>query len=218
MFRRVFFTQWYWARLGLLPVTVAAFTIPVLSVQSFSDASATSWQLRFLLSQESTWSSAYPLMAASLGLLLGLTAWSADHRAGHVYALSLPVERWRFTLFRAVAGLVLLILPVAALWLGSLVAGAAAQVPVELNVYPHSLAARFLLASLLAFAVFFAVASGTARTAGAILLVVVGVGLLELFSGLFGLGIDVIGPVLDSMREWPGPLEVFGGRWVLIDY
>ena len=89
---------------------------------------------------------------------------------------------------------------------------------VELNVYPHSLAARFLLASLLAFAVFFAVASGTARTAGAILLVVVGVGLLELFSGLFGLGIDVIGPVLDSMREWPGPLEVFGGRWVLIDY
>ncbi|MBK6781647.1 MAG: hypothetical protein IPG75_19235 [Gemmatimonadetes bacterium] len=28
---------------------------------------------------------------------------------------------------------------------------------------------------------------------------------------------DMVGPVLDRLLTWPGPFDVFTGRWVLID-
>jgi len=218
IFKRVLFTHWLWARLALVPLALAAFTIPVLSVQWFTDASATGFRVRFLVEQHGVWAPAYPVVAAAIGLLLGITAWSADHRAGHVYALSLPVSRFRFTYLRLVAGVTLLILPVAALWIGALISSWLAAVPPTLQAYPNALAARFFLATLLAFAVFFAISSATPRTAGVLLGLVVALGLAQLFLRLFGASVDLIGPTVDMITTWPGPLDVFGGRWMLIDF
>ena len=218
VFGRVLLTQWLWARIGLVPLTLAAFTIPVLSVQWFSDLSATGFRVRFLVEQHGVWAPAYPVLAAAIGLLLGITAWSADHRAGHVYALSLPVSRFRFTGLRLAAGVALLALPVVFLWAGALVSSWLAAVPPTLQTYPTALAARFFLASFLAFAVFFAISSATPKTAGALLMIVVMLGLAQLFVRLFGIGIDLIGPSVDMITTWPGPLDVFGGRWMLIDF
>jgi hypothetical protein len=218
MFKRVLFTQWLWARVGLLPAALIGFAVPVLSVQPFNDPEMGGAWIPFLLRQLDQWSPAYPVLAAAVGLLLGLTAWSADHRVRHAYALSLPVPRWRFTLMRLGAGLVLLALPVVAVWLGALIASAAALVPASLQTYPNALGARFLLASLMSFAVFFAIASGTSRTAGMLLGAVAVVVVAQLFLRLFGFGVDFIGPSVDAVTSWPGPLEVFGGRWLLIDF
>jgi hypothetical protein len=218
MFKRILFTQWLWARVGLLPAALIGFAVPVLSVQPFNDPELSGAWVSFLLNQLDEWSPAYPILAAAMGLLLGLTAWSADHRVRHVYALSLPLPRWQFTLIRLGAGLLLLAVPVVTVWLGALVASAAAVVPMTLQTYPNALAGRFLIASVMSFAVFFAIASGTSRTAGMLLGVVAVVVVAQLFLQLFGVGVDFIGPIVDAFTSWPGPLEVFGGRWLLIDF
>lgn len=215
---RVLFTQWHWGRLGLIPVTVASFAVPVLAVQSFNDAGASSFQVNFLLLQARNWAPAYPLLAAAIGLLLGLTAWGADHRGRHVYARSLPVSRTRFVLLRYLAGLALLIVPVAGLWMGAVISSAAVELPVTLRAYPHSLALRFLLAAMLSYTIFFSVASSTSRVAGAVLVVIIAAVALQFFSRLFGLDVDVAGAVGVASMSWPGPLEIFGGRWMLVDF
>ena len=123
-----------------------------------------------------------------------------------------------FTGLRLAAGVALLALPVVFLWAGALVSSWLAAVPPTLQTYPTALAARFFLASFLAFAVFFAISSATPKTAGALLMIVVMLGLAQLFARLFGIGIDLIGPSVDMITTWPGPLDVFGGRWMLIDF
>ena len=32
-----------------------------------------------------------------------------------------------------------------------------------------------------------------------------------------GSGVDLINPVINALVSWPGPFDVFTGRWVLID-
>ena len=69
----------------------------------------------------------------------------------------------------------------------------------------------------MAFSVFFAISAGTTRTAGYVL-----GGLLALVAAqtvLFAFGVDfsLVDDVLTLMLEWPGPFDVFGGRWMLID-
>jgi hypothetical protein len=218
MAERVVFTQWHWSRLGLIPATIAAFAIPIFAVQGFNDAGATGFQILFLLRSAGNWAAAYPVLAAGVGLLLGLTAWSADHRGRHVYARSLPVSRTRFVFLRYAAGLILACVPVIALWLGAVAASIAVELPVTLQAYPHSLTLRFLLAAVLSYTIFFAVASSTSRVAGAMLLIIVVAIGVQFFSQLFGMDVDVAGAVGAASMEWPGPLEIFGGRWMLIDF
>jgi hypothetical protein len=210
-------TQWQWSRLLLVPAVVVAFTMPVLSVQPFNDAAASGFVVREMLDRMSRWAPVYPLLSAALGVLLATTAWSADHRGRHVYQLSLPIPRWKFVLYRLAAGLVLLTFPIGALWFGAMIAGAAAEIPPSLEVHAHALAGRFLLASLLSYSVFFAITSGTTRTAGIVLGLAVVLALVQLLLRLFGSPIDLVGPILDAVIQWPGPLAVFGGRWMLID-
>lgn len=218
MAARVLFTQWRWSRLGLIPATVAAFAIPVLAVQGFNDAGASGFQINYLLILERNWAPAYPLLAAGIGLLLGLTAWGADHRGGHVYARSLPVSRARFVFLRYGAGAVLLAAPVVALWAGAVVSSLAVDLPFALRAYPHSLTVRFLLAAMLSYTIFFAVASSTSRVAATMLAVVVAAVALQFLSALFGLGLDVAATLGAASMSWPGPLEIFGGRWLLVDF
>jgi hypothetical protein len=115
------------------------------------------------------------------------------------------------------AGLLLLVAPVVALAIGASVAAATATVPAGLNTYPVALALRFALAVILAYSVFFAISSGTTKTAGYVLSAIGAVVVLQLLFGLFSSDTNLLTAIFDRMVTWPGPFEIFSGRWMLID-
>ncbi len=213
MFRAILYTQWKWTRLALLPGVVIAFSLPVLSVQGAGDSRLPYWVLRGV-GGYGVW---FPALAAALGLLVAVTAWREDHRGGHVYALSLPVERWRYALLRFAAGAVLLAGPIVALWLGSLLATAAASIPPTLRAYPNAVALRFALAALVAYGLFFAVSAGTARTATYVLGGVAALIAFDVLLQAAGANVSVSREVWAWLTRAPGPMAVFTGRWMLID-
>lgn len=217
MFKTILFTQWTWARSLLLVGTLAAFAIPIISVSNGDLTTASGVSVRaFLMSLQSI-GVVYPVLAGVLGLVLAVTAWGPDHRGRHVYALSLPVARWRYAFLRYAAGLALLAIPVIALWVSTLIAAASVKLPVGLTAYPTALSARFALAAVVAYSLFSAVAAGTSRTAAYILGAVAVILVSQLVFTFADTGIDVISPTLDAVFIWPGPLAVFSGRWMLID-
>lgn len=217
MFRMILLTQWKWARLAVALGTVAAFALPVLSMGQFGREQASRWEVQAMLSSIQAWGVLYPVLATGLALLVAALTWSPDHRGRHVYALSLPVPRWHYVVLRFGAGAVLLLGPVVALWAGALVASAAAAIPPGLHAYPSVLALRFGLAVLVAYAVLFAVSSATARTAGYVLAALGGLILVAVLVSVAEVNVHILGPVLIRLFVWPGPLEIFTGRWMLID-
>jgi hypothetical protein len=217
MFRMILFTQWKWSRAILLPAVLGAFALPLFSVQGAGDPNRTGWEARALLNSVQTWGVGYPVLATAIALAIAMVAWGADHRGRHVYALSLPVPRWHYALQRFGAGVVLLAAPALALWLGALMAAATATIPAGLHAYPSALAVRFTLALVVAYAVFFAITAGTTRTAGYVLALIGGIIVVQILSAAAGLDIKVIPFISDRLLLWPGPLEIFSGRWMLID-
>ena len=217
MFSEILRTQWKWARLLVLAACVAAFALPIFAVQPLG-REVDGWTAgAAVLRTMRSFSTMYALLAGAVGLAIGISAWSADHRGRHVYALSLPVSRARFALMRLGAGSLLVMLPALSLWIGALVAVASANIPPGLEAFPTSLAIRFLLASMLAYAVFFSIASGTARTAGWVLGGLAGVLLLAIFGGEWAFTRGFSDEIEILLFTWPGVLEVFTGRWMLID-
>jgi hypothetical protein len=217
MFKMILFTQWKWSRLILLPFVLAAFALPILSVREAWNPHANGWEARQLLDALQAWGVAYPALATTIALFMAMTAWSADHRGRHVYALSLPIPRWRYALHRFGAGAVLLAVVVGALWIGAMIAVANAQVPDGLQAYPTAIAVRFALALFLAYAVFFAITAGTTRTAGYFLAILGGLLVVQVLTAAAGLEVRLIPFIGDRLILWPGPLEIFSGRWMLID-
>jgi ascorbate-specific PTS system EIIC-type component UlaA len=65
--------------------------------------------------------------------------------------------------------------------------------------------------------VLFAVSSATARTAGYVLAALGGLILVEVLVSVAEVNVHILGPVLIRLFIWPGPLEIFTGRWMLID-
>jgi ABC-type transport system involved in multi-copper enzyme maturation permease subunit len=217
VFRQILLTQWKWSGLGVVVACVAAFALPILTVQQADVADPTWLDARALLPALEYWSRAYPLLALAIGLLLGTTAWSRDHRNQHVYALTLPLPRWHYVLLRYGAGLALLVAPIVLLWIGSILAAALVTVPPGLRAYPHALGLRFALAVVLSYSLIFAISAGTARTAGYVLSVV-GVLLVgQLLFSIAGGEANLVERVFDRMITWPGPFDIFVGRWMLID-
>ncbi len=104
MFRAVLSTQWKWSRLIVVLGTIAAFAIPLLSVQGAARADRGALQAQDLLRSVQSWGSLYPLLATALGLFMAMAAWAPDHRGRHIHALTLPLERWRHVLLRFTAG------------------------------------------------------------------------------------------------------------------
>jgi hypothetical protein len=211
--RVLFDTQWKWTRGVLLLISLATFAIPLLSLRSVVGARD---DAAFITSMQG-WAVGYAFAAAGVGLLVGILAWSYDHRLRHVYALTLPIERWRYVLMRFTAGLVLILLPVAMLLVASEIVAHSSFIPVTLHAYPVALTLRFAFAALVAYAVFFAVSSATARTAGYIL---AGIGFLfalQIVLQAAGSRFDLPGYFADLFLAAPGLLAVFGGRWMLID-
>jgi hypothetical protein len=215
MFNAVLYVQWKWARFPLLLLALASFAVPVLSVRSQYDPTL---PVAELLSRLQSWGLAYPMLAMGVGLILALVIWMPDRAGRHVYALSLPLPRWRFVLLRYAAGLVLALVPVALLGLGALIGTAATHLPPGVNAYPGGVTLRFLLATVVAFSLAFAAAAGTSR-AMRVVLSLFGI-LLMLELGLNLAGFSGADPMLRAI-EWlsspTGPLDIFAGRWMLLD-
>ena len=217
MFHVVLYSQWKWSRLIIALGSVAAFALPLVSVQGAARPDTSPLQAAELLQSVQSWGTLYPVLAAALGLLVAIATWAPDHRGRHVHALSLPLPRWRYVLLRFGGGATLLAAPVIAVAAGALLATSSATIPAGLQGYPVALAIRFALAVLVAYAVFFAVSAGTARTAGIILGLIGGVILVQIVAGVANIDLDLFGKVQVAVLNWPGPLAIFTGRWMLID-
>src|SRR5881628_1262318 len=217
MFRVMLYSQWKWCRLIVVLGSVAGFALPIVSLQGAARADSSPLQAGELLQAVQSWGTLYPVLATTLGLLVAIATWAPDHRGRHIHALSLPLPRWRYVLLRFAAGVTVLAGPIVAVLLGAVLATALATIPPGLQGYPLALALRFALALLVAYAVFFAVSAGTTRTAGIILGLIGGVILVQIIAGVANIDLDLFGRVQVLVLNWPGPLAIFTGRWMLID-
>src|SRR5881296_2640686 len=217
MFRVMLYSQWKWSRLIVVLGTIGGFDLATVSLQGAARADRGPLAAGELLQAVQSWGTLYPVLAAALGLLVAIATWAPDHRGRHVHALSLPVPRWRYVLLRFGAGATLLAAPVIAVTAGALLAAWGATIPAGLQGYPVALAIRFALAVLVAYAVFFAVSAGTARTAGIILAVIGSVILVQVVASVANVDFDLLGKLQVAVLNWPGPLAIFTGRWMLID-
>ncbi len=159
----------------------------------------------------------FPALAIVAGFAMAATAWQWDQQGKQIYAMSLPIHGWEYALLRMAAGSVALMVPVAALWLGSSASAIAASPPAGVVAYPHSLSLRFLNASVVAYAGWFALFSGRQRHqlifAGGVLAFFV---LSTLLASTFGI-VDLSQKLLEFLLSSPGPFEVFTGSWRLLD-
>src|SRR2546422_11364059 len=104
MFRVMLYSQWKWSRLIVALGSIAAFALPIVSVQGAARADSNPLRAGELLQAVQAWGTLYPVLAAALGLLVAIATWAPDHRGRHVHALSLPLPRWRYVLLRFGSG------------------------------------------------------------------------------------------------------------------
>lgn len=217
MFRALLYQHWKSIRLPLFVLVVGAFALPLVT------ALASTWDNLFGSSANAalyigaSLGNVYPLLAAAAGLLVAMSAWSADHRGGHVYAMTLPIHRSRYATLRFGVGITLLMAPIAALTLGSVSATLVAPIPEGLTAYPAALGVRFGLAALVAYAMIFAISAGTPKAAGYVILALVALPLIQVLLGVVGSDINILKPIAVFLFDTPGPFDIFGGRWMLID-
>jgi len=220
MYKQVLKAQWLAARLPVVLLALLGFALPLLTVTSGGGmANAPAEQVAQWLYAAQQVGVLIPGMALLTGLLLGIGAWAPDHAGKHVYALSLPVPRSMFVLLRFAAGATLLLVPVAALAIGALVATLAASLPDGVHAYPLQLTVRFAMASLVCYAIFFAISIATKRAALATLGVICGIFLADLVLAALSIkdASSVTGTVFYLLTTWPGPLSILTGRWALFD-
>lgn len=227
MYKSMLFLHWKQVRLALIPFAMASFGLPLMAVEGLGTPpgmEAASLEAYQFMSGFAVWLPFFPLLAGGVGVTLALSAWNWDHQLDHVYALSLPLTRWEYTMAKFVAGAALALVPAASLWLGAHVAAASVSLPVGLNAYPNELAVRFTLAILLSYGLFSAMAAGTIRTTVIVISFVVaflvfGIVANELlaFQQPRFAQTNVIEAVVMWLAEAGGPFEVFNGSWSLID-
>lgn len=216
MFRVILETQWRWTRGVLLVGTCLSFALPFMSLRSAARALDEMNASVLLVSMEQ-FGAIYAIAAAMLGMVIAGMAWSPDHTGRHVYALSLPIERWRYVAMRFGAGALTLTPLALALWLGGIVALLSINIPDGLHAHPAALAIRFALAMLVAYAIFFAISSGTKRTTMVLLGILLATVLVDVLADVMGVPIAPFSAIIDLLIDWTGTLGVFNGRWMLID-
>jgi hypothetical protein len=217
MFRQVLSSQWRWSAVGVVILAIAGFGIPVWVVQRAGLISPSDWDVVQMLTYVREVSILFPLLALIAGVAMAGLAWAADHRGQHVYALSLPVPRWYYTLLRFAAGLVLLAPIVLCVGVGSVVAVQAATIPHGLTSYVGPVVLRFALSVLVTYALLFAVVAAPRRVQRIVLGVVAGLILLQVGAVLAGIHFDILYYTLGRLFDWPGPFQIFAGPWMLID-
>ena len=219
MFKRALFLQWQAGGLILLPLTLVAFGLPLVTVQSVTASGG-----GIDLAAQNLWLPLYPLLSVALGFSVALSSWQWDHAGGHIYSLALPQPRWAQVMTKFGAGGAVILLPGAFLLVGGLVATVGLDLPEGLRAYPFTLTARFLVASLLAFSFMFALASSSMRTVIIVLSVVVlgyivgevGYSFLgQFFSSMENKTFTEL--LADLLSSAPGPLRIYLGAWTIID-
>lgn len=213
MFRAILMTQWKWNRVIVLLATIAGFALPLAAFRT----ALTSYDAVGFINGMQQWGIGYALLATVAGLLVAMSAWQQDHAGRHVYALSLPVPRSRYVAMRFGAGAAFLGIPVVALLIGCLIVGASGAIPEGLHAYPIQLTARFALAALVSYAIFFAIASATPQTAGVILGLLGALLFAQYLLSLMAGNIDILSPIGNFLFVKPGFFSVFTGRWMLVD-
>lgn len=213
MFRMILETQWKWTRAVVLLATVLGFALPLASLQGASDA----YNAGDFVRRMQVWGVAYAILAAGIGLTVGLAAWAHDQRGRHLYALILPVSRARYVLMRLGAGGTFLLGPIAGVLLGALGVALFANLPAGLHAYPIALTLRFAFAAAVAYALFFSVASATQKTAGIILGVIAAAILAQYGLQLINVNYPLLSRIGDVLFSAPGVFSVFTGRWSLVD-
>ncbi|HXJ81163.1 MAG TPA: hypothetical protein VMS64_21095 [Candidatus Methylomirabilis sp.] len=220
MFKQVLKAQWLASRLPVVLLAVLAFALPLLTVTyGGSLENAPTERVSQWLFAAQRIGLLIPGLALLVGLLLGIGVWAPDHSAKHVYALSLPLPRAMYVLLKFGAGAALLAVPVVALGIGSLIAVTSVSLPSGIHAYPLQLTVRFALASLVCYAIFFAISISTRRAALAVLGVICGVLLADVIVSSLDLqsGMSVTGWLFIVLTTWPGPLAILMGRWALFD-
>lgn len=226
MFRTLLFVQWKTARWAVLMLAPLCLGLPILVMRlaaSLADSPFGSNALA-MIRMVQVWTPLFPLLAAVTGAAFALCAWTWDHSSNHVYALSLPLPRWEYVLLKMAGGVLLLAIPAAAVLVGAIIGTRMSDIPEGIQAYPVAFAGRFLMGTLLVYAITFALAAGTIKTTMRIL---VGFVLLMVFGTLFmsflqsALHLENVATPLDFLGDalvnWPGPFNVFGGSWMLID-
>lgn len=217
MFTQILWTHFKWSRGILAAFAVIAFATPSLA---WRIGDAGSYVVPGPVAVMMGFRAVGPILiitAVLLGFMMVAHIWNMDGAAKHVYPLSLPIQWRSYVTMRFGAGALSLLVPAAALWLGSLLAISLVEVPATLNAYPGTLALRFLLGALLAYALTFLFQYVAGRRAPVVLLTLLVIGLaVPLAFSLFGYDalLASFGRVL---TEWPGPLAVFATEWRLID-
>jgi hypothetical protein len=228
MAMQILYIHWKNVRMGLVPLVIAAFGLPLLAFQGTGrpEGITDGFYASFLLESSRMWLPFFPVMAATIGVTLALSAWGWDHQGGHVYALSLPITRARYTLLKFGGGAALALIPAGAILVGSVLASSAISLPVGLQAYPVAVATRFLLSTLLVYSIMFALAAGTIRTAVVFLtvwVVVLIAGDLILQVAAMALNrpelrfVNAVQLIYQRLTEWPGPFHMLAGNWSLID-
>ena len=212
MFKAILSIQWKQTRALVLLVTVIACAIPLVSMAMFEQSSAQS-----IVANMQVYGAVYPMLAGLTGLLIAMAAWAPDHAGRHTYALSLPVSRARYAAMRYAAGATFIAITVFSLLLGTSIVAASGAVPEGLHVYNLALTARFALAAMVAYSIFFAISSSTPQTAGVILGAIGALLLVQFVLSTFEVDYNVVAKVIDIMLYQPGLLSVFAGRWMLVD-
>lgn len=216
MFAAVFRTQWQASRTAFLLLAVAGFATPLLCVQGagFQAGGRRAWDLVNMLATIEAYGVLFPTVAMVLGLALSVTAWSADHQGGHVYALTLPVPRWYYVLLRFAAGAILLVPATLAVGLGCVIAISTVDLPEGLRSYAGAVTLRFAFAALFGYAMTFALAAGTKRTAGLVIALLIAVVAALMVADTAGF--DQTERLIMTIFEGPGPFAILGGPWMLI--
>jgi hypothetical protein len=217
MFRQILASQWRWSALAVVLLTIAGFGLPVLVVQRAGLISPSQWDVVQMLAEIRTIGVLFPVLALIAGAAMAGTAWAADQRGQHVYALILPVPRWYYALLRFAAGLVLLAPIALGLWVGSVVAIRTATIPEGLTSYIAPVALRFTLSVLVAYALLFAVVSAPKPVQRIVVGIFALLIALQVASALAGLNLDILGSTIGPLFQWPGPFQIIAGPWMLID-
>ena len=213
-FRQILLTQLKWTRVTLAIVAVSAFVTPAVAWRMADISAGTA---RAVMIGFANIGPALALLSILAGFILAAQPWIIDAAAKHVYPLSLPMSWTRYVSTRFGAGVLTLLVPTFALWLGSVLTLTVIDLPATLNTYAGTLALRFLVATAFVYAVTFAIQYLAGRRSALVMLILLVGGSVIWFALMFfGQG-DVISAIGRALTEWPGPLAVFVEDWMLVD-
>ena len=225
MFRQIMFLNWKVSKFAVATLLPLCIGLPIALLRlsaDYASIKSPTFALDMLRATQS-WGSVFAILAGAAGCTIALCVWAWDHRTHHVYALALPIERWRYALLKLVSGISILGVLFLGVLAGSVLAIALTDLPTGIRGYPIAFAIRFFFAALIIYAITFAFAAGTMKTTIRILVLIfiifIGGGLITDSIG-DATGRAIPSPIVlmhDALANWPGPFNVFGGSWMLID-